>query len=115
VLGVEEDAGPGAGLIGPSGTGVLTGACELPDPGRKAGSELKIDCLVLPVGFGASAKDLYKAKVALANNTDVEAQLEIWVPGRCGEIVILPFEVPESPRPSVQAAIFCWCTRPSAA
>jgi hypothetical protein len=68
VFGVEEDAAVGAGLIGPSGTWVFTGACELPDPGRKAGSELKIDSFVLPVGLGASAKYLCIKDPELANS-----------------------------------------------
>jgi len=76
VVGVEEDAGPGAGLIGPSGTGVFTGASELPDPGRKAGSELKIDALVSLDGFGASAKNLCVTNSALADGTQVGAQLD---------------------------------------
>jgi hypothetical protein len=115
VLGVEEDAGPGAGLIGPSGTWVFTGACELPDPGRNAGSELKIDSLVLPDGFGASANDLCQAKSMLADGTRAEVQLEILVPGHCAEIVIPPVGLPESPQASVQGAMRCQHTRPSAA
>ena len=71
VVGVEEDTGPGAGL-----TGVFTGASELPDPGRKAGSELKIDALVSLDGFGASAKNLCVTNSALADGTQVGAQLD---------------------------------------
>lgn len=73
VAGVEEGAGPGAGLIGPSGTGVFTGACELLDPGRKAGSELRIDVLVSLDGLGASAKNLCITNSALADGTQVGA------------------------------------------
>ena len=80
VVGVEEDAGPDAELIGPSGTGVFTGAWELPDPGRKAGSELKIDALVSLGGLEASAKNLCITNSALADDTQVGAQLGFWYP-----------------------------------
>jgi hypothetical protein len=76
VVGVEEGADPGAGLIGPGGTGVFTGAWELPDPGRKAGSELKIDDLVSLDGLGASAKNLCITNSALADGAQVGAQLD---------------------------------------
>jgi hypothetical protein len=76
VADVEEGADPGAGLIGPGGTGFFTGAWELSDPGRKAGSELKIDALVSLDGLGASAKNLCITNSALADGTQVEAQLD---------------------------------------
>ena len=78
VVGVEEDAGPGAGLIGPSGTGVFTGASELPDPGKKAGSELKIDALVSLDGFGASAKNLCVTNSALADRYPSWSPIGFW-------------------------------------
>lgn len=78
VVGVDEDAGPDAGLIGPSGTGVFTGASELPDPGRKAGSELKIDALVSLDGFGASAKNLCVTNSALADRYPSWSPIGFW-------------------------------------
>lgn len=115
VLGVEEDAGPGAGLTGPGGTVVFTGACELADPGMKAGSELKIDPFVLPVDFGASAKYLCIMGFELANSTHVVPNWKFPVPGRCTEIVIPRVDVPESSQPLVQAAMPRRYTGPSAA
>jgi hypothetical protein len=62
---VEEDAGaagvgalPGAGLTAPGGGGTFFGAAELCDPGKKAGSELRIEePRVLEEPFEASAKE----------------------------------------------------------
>lgn len=78
VTGVEEDAGPGPRLMGPSGTWVFRGACELPDPGRKAGSELKIDSFVFSVVLGASAKYLCIKDSELANSTKVVPNWKFW-------------------------------------
>jgi hypothetical protein len=115
VVGVEEDAGPGAELIGPRGTGVFTGACELADPGMKAGSELKIDSFVLPGDFGASAKYLCIHGLRVSQEHPCRAQLEISVPGHGIEVVIPRVDVPESSQPLVQAAMPCRYTGPSAA
>lgn len=112
VEGVEEEAGPG---VGPVGTGGFTGACELADPGRKAGSELRIVCLVFSDGFGASAKDLCITNSELADSTRVTAQREILVPGHCIVNVIPPAETSESSPISLGAATFCLYTGPIAA
>jgi hypothetical protein len=61
---VAEEAGvagvgvlPGAGFTAPGGGGTLFGAAELCDPGRKAGSELRIEgCLGLEELVGMSTK-----------------------------------------------------------
>ena len=101
--------------MGPSGTCVFAGACELPEPGKKAGSELRIDSLVLPDGFGASAKDLCTTNPELANALQSQVELEISVPRHCAALVIPPIEMLGSSRASVQAVMFCRCIRPSAA
>jgi hypothetical protein len=116
-IGVEDDAGPGAGLSGPDCTGCFTGACKLAEPGTNAGSELKIDSFVLPVDFGASAKCLCITNFELANSTHVVPDWN-WknsVPGHCVGVVTPRVDVPQSSQPLVQAAILCRYTEPSAA